>query len=789
MARQDIAIGDTGTQLVNKTSNNMDDLYGHVAQTANPHGVTAAQVGLGNVQDVDTTDASNITTGVLPSAVLPPLAISTVTVFASEAAMLAGGLQGGDTAVRTDTNQTFIHNGGSAGTIADFTGLAVPADAIQSVAGLTGTITAAQLRTALNVEDGATADQNASEVPASAIDEASGTDVQALLASIAIKADAGRRGQYDPLAGKPRGEPIWILGIVQSEGTPSSINVAPDSQPNNANVYDFVEGAFSQLNPGAAAIDTAVGTDGVRVGHPRNNHGGPQVGMADAIQQQYPDNEVYITWVQTSGFGLIDRFSPFLENRYGYNELVTAITASRAALALLPVPGPTHPDVVFCSVGYSDNDEGIRPSQWTESLAEFKAWCEGPQANLTSPNAEWLSPAYPWELDNAGRWLNYLHAASVLSSQITFYGIEKYPTWDRIHVDGNRQTATGVDAAAAWLSGAGRSKAGSPGIAAQRPVTEFDMRSVWAAETDTPAGNMLNEITTNVAQSELYMGFLQFNVAASGFAKNLHYQVRDDMKIRIEDIATPADYVEYDIDAVPTYENSNLPATSGGIATARVHYQISNRVVGGSWTETNGRAVRVRILSYSLVGNTFADHSTFFDVTAPGRTIHTEDSIFRAVAHSDVTQVMQPETNLVRAKRVDAQYNENGEMVRGKVLHTTWRVQTTDATLNQFANYTIADNDHKTWKLRVSAHRIDDTADVQIYSNEISGDFWDVPGVGASGTSRSDPQFGARFGGTVPSGLTVVAGELLGVFTMGVQGNASETWEWQIDLWLEDLED
>lgn len=43
----------------------------HTANTANPHGVTAAQVGLGNVKNVDTTNAANLATGTVDVARLP----------------------------------------------------------------------------------------------------------------------------------------------------------------------------------------------------------------------------------------------------------------------------------------------------------------------------------------------------------------------------------------------------------------------------------------------------------------------------------------------------------------------------------------------------------------------------------------------------------------------------------------------------------------------------------------------------------------------------------------------
>ena len=83
-------------------------------------------------------NASNVTTGTLPSNVIPDLAISTVQVVASESAMLALTTQEGDTVVRTDASATYIHNGGSAGTMADFTELATPAGGVTSVNGESG---------------------------------------------------------------------------------------------------------------------------------------------------------------------------------------------------------------------------------------------------------------------------------------------------------------------------------------------------------------------------------------------------------------------------------------------------------------------------------------------------------------------------------------------------------------------------------------------------------------------------------------------------------------------------
>jgi hypothetical protein len=47
---------------------NLSTLTSHTSNTSNPHSVTKAQVGLGNVADVDTTNASNIASGTLSDA-------------------------------------------------------------------------------------------------------------------------------------------------------------------------------------------------------------------------------------------------------------------------------------------------------------------------------------------------------------------------------------------------------------------------------------------------------------------------------------------------------------------------------------------------------------------------------------------------------------------------------------------------------------------------------------------------------------------------------------------------
>ena len=77
------------------------------------------------------------------------IALSTVQTAGNQSAHLALTAQAGDVVVRSDENKTYVHNGGSAGNMNDYTLMLTPTDAVQSVAGNTGTVTAAELKTAV----------------------------------------------------------------------------------------------------------------------------------------------------------------------------------------------------------------------------------------------------------------------------------------------------------------------------------------------------------------------------------------------------------------------------------------------------------------------------------------------------------------------------------------------------------------------------------------------------------------------------------------------------------------
>lgn len=110
--------------------------------------------------------------GTIHATNIPVVALTTVQTAANQAAHLALTAQEGDIVVRSDENKSYVHNGGSAGTMADYTELLTPTDAVLSVNGQTGAVTISNATTSSaglmsstdkskldGVESGATADQ------------------------------------------------------------------------------------------------------------------------------------------------------------------------------------------------------------------------------------------------------------------------------------------------------------------------------------------------------------------------------------------------------------------------------------------------------------------------------------------------------------------------------------------------------------------------------------------------------------------------------------------------------
>jgi len=95
----------------------------------------------GQVLTRNAIDLSTDVTGTLPVGNMAATALTTIQTAANETAHLALTAEEGDVVVRSDENKTYMHNGGSAGSMADYTLLATPTDSVTSVNGDTGVVT------------------------------------------------------------------------------------------------------------------------------------------------------------------------------------------------------------------------------------------------------------------------------------------------------------------------------------------------------------------------------------------------------------------------------------------------------------------------------------------------------------------------------------------------------------------------------------------------------------------------------------------------------------------------
>lgn len=136
------------------------------------------------------TSIASLSGGKIPSSQIPAVALTTVQTAASQAAQLALTTQEGDVVVRTDTSTTWVRNAGTAGTIADFTLLDTPTDAVTSVAGRTGTVTLAKADVGLgSVDNTADSAKPVSTAQAAALALKANTSALAAVATSGSAAD------------------------------------------------------------------------------------------------------------------------------------------------------------------------------------------------------------------------------------------------------------------------------------------------------------------------------------------------------------------------------------------------------------------------------------------------------------------------------------------------------------------------------------------------------------------------------------------------------------------------
>ena len=151
--------------------------------------------------------------GLVPTSQIPALALTSTQTVASQAAMLAlTGIEPGDLAVRTDGAGTFILTALPASTLANWTRLNAPSDAVSTVNGQTGTVV-------LGAADVGAQPAGSYATPADLTGKAN-------TSSLALVATSGK---YGDLVGKPKQRALPGLWVGAFYGLPVDVGLMDSS--------------------------------------------------------------------------------------------------------------------------------------------------------------------------------------------------------------------------------------------------------------------------------------------------------------------------------------------------------------------------------------------------------------------------------------------------------------------------------------------------------------------------------------------------------------------------------
>ena len=150
------------------------------------------------------------------------LALTTVSEAANETAMLALTTQEGDVVVRTDENKSYVKNSNSSNSMSDFTLLRTPTDAVLSVNGNTGAITAAQIASAVEAASDSNTFTDADHTKLNSVESNSTADMTGAEIKTAYEAEADTNAFTDTLKTKLDGIATGAEVNVQSDWNSSS---------------------------------------------------------------------------------------------------------------------------------------------------------------------------------------------------------------------------------------------------------------------------------------------------------------------------------------------------------------------------------------------------------------------------------------------------------------------------------------------------------------------------------------------------------------------------------------
>ena len=349
------------------------------------------------------------------------VALTSVRTATSESAQLALPLQEGDVVVRTDLNESYMHNGGTAGTMADYTLLATPTNAVLSVVGQTGSISAGQIKTAYEAEANTNAFEDAEKVKLTGIETAADvTDttnvVAALTAGSNITISAAGEIASTATSGGPSVSSGAIVGtnlvLTKSDASTVSIDAStlinPVGMVSGSNQWYISYGTNADDTVGVSTMTAAVVNQGPYYWGEELVRGSEynfnmttdrqlRLGIWDGAQtaQTYQNQIIETNW--NTVFFFKDGTTTFADSTNtevsDYNSGSEYSVANNAPLSLRFL-SDGHLELVD-KTGGAENTIGrtINPLSVNSFKVQFGAW-----SNATFPNGSITNTNFDWEV-------------------------------------------------------------------------------------------------------------------------------------------------------------------------------------------------------------------------------------------------------------------------------------------------------------------------------------------------------------------------------------------------------
>ena len=342
-------------------------------------------------------------------------------------------------------------------------------------------------------------------------------------------------------------------------------------------------------------------------------------GLAQAINDAFPDRDVYILNVSWSAHALVKYFHPFQPYvTYGNPPSQTRGTEGTADYfannegagwetyteqfdaCIAGTNLPSTPDFFICQTGATDRTT-LTELQFFEYYKDMDAELE--RSGRLSPSTPRVFTSYSVQ-SNFNEWNIWRTVHSLLDRPSTLLDLT-YKTWDETHPTGSYGYLDGYKAAQKIIDFAPEPTS-TPGTRVLRNIEKgYQTYADWfLAPNDTPPESITSMVQENSSGTKLYIPFKALDSAVGGnTVKTLIEQVEGWDVIRIIDNANANNYCDYAVgDDTGSWNSQHGATASDEPNNLEIEFVSKTPKTPGSWPPANNDKVIIKRMVTNLFG-------------------------------------------------------------------------------------------------------------------------------------------------------------------------------------------